>query len=82
MRRDLDREFDQLVERLEAIVAQNKCEDVEVQRALLEVAANHMWKAGLWMRIKWAANVIGALGIISGGIVVLGQTLGYEVLRR
>jgi hypothetical protein len=79
---DLRREFDTLVTRLEEIIAQNRCEDVEIQRALLEVAQNHMWRAGLWARVRWAANVIGALGIVGGGLVVVGQTLGFEVLRK
>jgi hypothetical protein len=79
---DLRREFNTLVERLEAIIAHNKCDDLEIQRALLEVAQNHMWRAGLWARVRWAANVIGALGIVGGGLVVVGQTLGFEVLRK
>jgi hypothetical protein len=79
---DLRREFNMLVTRLEEIIAQNRCEDVEIQRALLEVAQNHMWRAGLWARVRWAANVIGALGIVGGGLVVVGQTLGFEVLRK
>jgi hypothetical protein len=79
---DLRREFDTLVTRLEEIIAQNRCEDVEIQRALLEVAQNHMWRAGLWARVRWAANVIGALGIVGGGLVVVGQSLGFEVLRK
>jgi hypothetical protein len=79
---DLRREFETLVTRLEEIIAQNRCEDVEIQRALLEVAQNHMWRAGLWARVRWAANVIGALGIVGGGLVVVGQTLGFEVLRK
>jgi hypothetical protein len=79
---DLRREFNTLVTRLEEIIAQNRCEDVEIQRALLEVAENHMWRAGLWARVRWAANVIGALGIVGGGLVVVGQTLGFEVLRK
>jgi hypothetical protein len=79
---DLRREFNTLVTRLEEIIAQNRCEDVEIQRALLEVAQNHMWRAGLWARVRWAANVIGALGIVGGGLVVVGQTLGFEVLRK
>jgi hypothetical protein len=79
---DLRREFNTLVTRLEEIIAQNRCEDVEIQRALLEVAQNHMWRAGLWARVRWAANVIGALGIVGGGLVVVGQSLGFEVLRK
>lgn len=79
---DLRREFNTLVTRLEEIIAQNRCEDVEIQRALLEVAENHMWRAGLWARVRWAANVIGALGIVGGGVVVVGQSLGFEVLRK
>jgi hypothetical protein len=79
---DLRREFNMLVTRLEEIIAQNRCEDVEIQRALLEVAQNHMWRAGLWARVRWAANVIGALGIVGGGLVVVGQSLGFEVLRK
>jgi hypothetical protein len=79
---DLRREFNTLVTRLEEIIAQNRCEDVEIQRALLEVAQNHMWRAGLWTRVRWFANVIGALGIVGGGLVVVGQSLGFEVLRK
>lgn len=75
-------EYDALVARIEAIIVENKCEDQEVQRALLQVAQDHIWRAGLWTRIRWAANVIGALGIIAGFVMGAAAILGYDVVRK
>jgi hypothetical protein len=75
-------EYDALVNRIEAIIAENKCEDQEVQRALLQVAQDHIWRAGLWARIRWAANIIGAFGIIAGFAMGAAAFLGYDVVRK
>jgi hypothetical protein len=78
----LDRgEFDALVMRLEKLIQERKLDDEDIQRALLEVARNHIWKSGLMTRIKWTVNVIGALGIIGGGIMVILTFFGFEIIR-
>lgn len=53
--------------------------DKEIRRVLIEVAQNYVWKQGLIERIKFAANVIGMLGIIGGAVIAILTILGVEV---
>jgi hypothetical protein len=54
----------------------------EQVRIILLMVESHVWRAGLWTRIRWAANVIGALGVIGGGAIVVASFFGYEVTRQ
>jgi len=71
-----------LVKRIEAALNETpQFSDKQVE-ILLSVVEAHVWRAGLWTRIRWAANVIGALGIIAGSAAVLASFVGYEVVRK
>lgn len=71
-----------LIARIEAALSDSApFTDAQVQ-VLLSVAEAHIWRAGLWARIRWVANVIGALGIIGGSVAVLASFVGYEVVRK
>jgi len=75
-------EYTALVKRIEAALNETpQFSDKQVE-ILLSVVEAHVWRAGLWTRIRWAANVIGALGIISGAAAVLASFVGYEVVRK
>ena len=75
-------EYTALVERIEAALNETpQFSDKQVEILLSDVEA-HVWRAGLWTRIRWAANVIGAVGIIAGAAVVITSAIGYEVTRK
>ena len=67
---------------IEALLKEHEWADDTVQRALLEVARNHLWRQGLWARLRFAANVIGILGIVGGGAMALASVMGFEIVRR
>ena len=71
-----------LEERFEQIIRDNKCEDKEIQEALLTVAKNHIWKQGFVARLKFWANLIGAIGTIGGLTFFVSYVLGWELIRR
>jgi phenylpyruvate tautomerase PptA (4-oxalocrotonate tautomerase family) len=75
-------EYAALVRRIEQALNEHpQFNDAQV-RVLLDVVEAHVWRAGLWSRIRWAANVIGALGILAGGFAVAASAIGYEVIRK
>ena len=71
-----------LEERFEEIIKANKCDDREIQDALLSVARNHIWKEGFLSRIKFWANMIGAVGVIAGLLTFMIHFFGWEFTRR
>lgn len=82
MSRPTPEEYDALVKRIEAALNETpQFSDDQVQ-VLLSVVEAHVWRAGLWTRIRWAANVIGAMGIIAGATAVVASAIGYEVVRK
>jgi len=70
-----------LEELIESFVKDNKWDDREIQEALIIVARNHIWKQGLIARIKFWANLIGAIGVIGGLLLMLTNLLGVEVTK-
>lgn len=68
--------------KVEAIIEQNKCDDAELQQALIEVGRDRLWRQGLWTRIRYWVNVFGALGVLGGGAFWLLTVLGYDLVRR
>lgn len=56
--------------------------DRAVQEALLEVAKAHLWKQGLWARMKFWVNVIGFMGVIGGAVAMLVSILGFDIVRK
>lgn len=77
-----DERLQKLEERIEQIIKDNKCEDKEVQEALLTVAKNHIWKQGFVARLKFWANLVGAMGTIGGLVFFISYVLGWEWVRR
>ena len=75
-------EYTALVKRIEAALNETPQFNDKQVEILLSVVEAHVWRAGLWARIRWAANVIGALGILAGASAVLASFVGYEVVRR
>lgn len=71
-----------LEDRIEQIIRDNKCEDKEIQEALLTVAKNHIWKQGFVARVKFWANLIGAMGTIGGLLFFASYVLGWEIIKR
>ena len=70
-----------LEELIEGFVKDNKWDDREIQEALITVARNHIWKQGLVARIKFWANLIGAIGVIGGLLLMFTNLLGIEVTK-
>lgn len=66
---------------IEGFVRDNKWDDREIQEALITVARNHIWKQGLIARIKFWANLIGAIGVIGGLLLMFANFLGVEVTK-
>ena len=78
----LQEQINILKERVEAVIAANHCDDAALQQALIEVGRDRLWKQGLWTRIRYWSNVVGTLGILSGGAYWLTTVLGFDVVRR
>ena len=72
----------ELERRVEELAAMGHWDDREIQEALIAVARAHLWKQGLWVRVKFAVNVVGFLGVIGGGVLAVLALLGMEVVRR
>ena len=64
-------EYTALVKRIEAALNETpQFSDKQVE-ILLSVVEAHVWRAGLWARIRWAANTgFGALAKIKSGRVL------------
>jgi hypothetical protein len=78
----LEQKTEKLEDRIEQVIKDNKCDDREIQEALLTVAKNHIWKQGFVARIKFWANLIGAMGTIGGLAFFISYVVGWEVVRR
>lgn len=76
---DNEEKIKQIVEEL---IQQNHWADDEVQSALIEVARNHIWKKGLWARLKFIINIVGFIGVLSGAIMALLTLFGLDIVRR
>jgi hypothetical protein len=75
-------DYDALIQRIEKLLQENPQFDKQQVAILLDVVEAHVWRAGLWARIRWAANVVGALGILAGGVTVIASLIGYDVVRK
>lgn len=73
---------DKIRQMVEELIKENHWADDVVQRALLEVARNHIWKQGLWARIKFVVNVVGFIGVLGGALMALLALFGVEVVRQ
>lgn len=71
-----------VVAEMENFIRAHGWSDKIVQEALMEVAGNHIWKKGLWVRFKIFATVVTATGAFAGIIFALLSFLGVEVARK
>lgn len=67
-----------IVNELELFIRAHGWDDKVVQAALLEVAKNHLWKKGLWVRMKVVFIVIAATGSFASVIAVISSLFGWE----
>jgi len=67
---------------MEKFISDHGWPDPIVQEALLRVAQAHIWRQGFWVRVKFAVNVIGFLGVIGGAAAALFAVLGWDIVRR
>jgi hypothetical protein len=67
---------------IEIFIKAHHWPDEQVQRALLQVAKDHLWKQGFYVKLKYWANVVGFLGIIGAAVAFVVSTLGWEVVRK
>lgn len=67
---------------VEDLIKSNHWADSDVQRALLEVARQHIWKQGLWARMKFIVNIVGFIGVMGGTLMTILALLGLDVVRR
>jgi hypothetical protein len=70
-----------VVREMEAFIERHGWPDAVVQEALLEVAKNHLWKKGLWMRLKIVTIVAAGIGAIGSMLAMIGSFLGFEIRR-
>lgn len=67
---------------VEEMVKRHDWTDEEVQRALLEVARAHIWRRGLWARLKYVVNIAGFIGALSGLVMMAAAFFGWEIVRK
>ena len=54
----------------------------ELWLAMLDVGRDRIWRAGLWTRIKFWVNVVGAVGVLAGAAAFAASLVGYEVVKK
>lgn len=69
-------------EEFEELIKEHSWPDKAVQEVLLEVAKDHLWKQGLWVRMKYWTNVIGFLGLTGAALAFIASLFGYELIQR
>lgn len=57
-----------VIKEMELFIKANGWDDKVVQEALLEVAKNHIWKKGLWIRLR-------VLTVVAAGITAIGSMI-------
>ena len=67
---------------LEAWLREKGVSDDAMWNAILDVGRDRIWRAGLWTRVKFWVNVIGAVGVIAGAAAFVGAMFGYEVVKK
>jgi hypothetical protein len=73
---------DQIRQIVQSVIRQHHWADDDVQKALIEVARQHIWKQGLWARLKFVVNVVGFIGVLGGALMAILALLGLDVVRR
>lgn len=75
---DDDRLRTLVVQELEIFIRAHGWDDEVLQEALLQVAKNHLWKKGLWIRLKMLFIIIAAAGSFASMIAVISNLFGLE----
>jgi len=75
---DEERIKELIVKELELFIRAHGWDDKVVQEALLEVAKNHLWKKGLWVRMKVVFIILAATGSLASVIAVISNLFGLE----
>jgi hypothetical protein len=78
---DEDKVRELVVKELELFIRVNGWDDKVLQEALIEVAKNHLWKKGLWVRMKVVFIVIAAAGSFASIIAVISSLFGWEMRK-
>ena len=66
---------------VERVIREHCWPDEIVLRALLDVAKNHLWKQGLWIRFKILSTIVGGLSAFVVGILAILSLFGIELVR-
>ena len=73
---------DRIRQVVEELIKANRWADEDVQRALIEVARQHIWKQGLWARMKFVVNVVGFIGVAGGAVMAVLALFGFDLVRK
>jgi hypothetical protein len=76
---DEDKVRELVVKELELFIRANGWDDKVLQEALIEVAKNHLWKKGLWVRMKVVFIVIAATGSLASVVALMASLFGWGV---
>jgi Ni/Fe-hydrogenase subunit HybB-like protein len=67
-----------IVNELELFIRAHGWDDKLLQEALYEVAKKHVWRQGLWVRMKVLFIVVAAGGSLASIIAVIANLFGWE----
>lgn len=70
-----------VAQEVEKMIRQHCWPDEIVLRALLDVAKNHLWKQGLWVRFKILSTIVGGLSVFAASIFGILSLFGIELVR-
>jgi hypothetical protein len=76
---DEDKVRELVVKELELFIRTNGWDDKVLQEALIEVAKNHLWKKGLWVRMKVVFIVVAATGSLASVVALMASLFGWGV---
>ena len=78
---DEERIKELIVKELELFIRAHGWDDKLLQDALLEVARKHIWRQGLWVRLKVLFIVVAAGGSFASIIAVISNLFGLEIRK-
>ena len=70
-----------VVDEMENFIRRNGWSDAVVQQALLDVARNHVWKRGLWIRLKVITLIAAGIGAVGSTFAMIAAFFGLELRR-
>lgn len=66
-----------VVKELELFIKAHGWDDEVLQQALLEIAKNHVWKKGLYLRLKTLTIIAAGITAIGSMIAMIGTFFGW-----